>query len=88
MTNIIQIICACHAILKFSFSSAPIGRNDETNITAPCNADCNCETAFDPVCGANNVMYYTACHAGCREEIESDGNSVNSCIPSQLLRGL
>ena len=70
------------------YSSVPVGRTDEIDITAPCNTDCNCEEVFDPVCGANNVMYYTACHAGCQGEIESDGNSVRHAFPlaGQLTR--
>ena len=49
----------------------------EPNITAACNLDCNCEAAFDPVCGVDNIMYYTACHAGCHVEVESEGKSVS-----------
>ncbi|XP_053572040.1 solute carrier organic anion transporter family member 4A1 [Bombina bombina] len=36
------------------------------NLSASCNADCRClEEIFNPVCGADNVMYYSACYAGC-----------------------
>ncbi|PIK51384.1 putative solute carrier organic anion transporter family member 4A1 [Apostichopus japonicus] len=37
----------------------------ESNVTSACNLNCTCGTEYDPVCGSNNVMYYTACHAGC-----------------------
>ena len=64
----------------------------EPNITAACNLDCNCEAAFDPVCGVDNIMYYTACHAGCHVEVESEGKSVSNCretfvIGTMLLKG-
>ncbi|CAH2989596.1 unnamed protein product [Chilo suppressalis] len=35
-------------------------------LTAACNAGCGCEQArFAPVCAADGVVYYSACHAGC-----------------------
>lgn len=31
-----------------------------------CNAACSCvRDQYDPVCGADGVMYYSPCHAGC-----------------------
>uniref|UniRef100_A0A674C767 Solute carrier organic anion transporter family member n=1 Tax=Salmo trutta TaxID=8032 RepID=A0A674C767_SALTR len=31
-----------------------------------CNADCHClRELYNPVCGADGVMYYSPCHAGC-----------------------
>ncbi|KAK3547575.1 hypothetical protein QTP86_025464 [Hemibagrus guttatus] len=43
-------------------SSFVVGRN----LTVECNADCHCmEALYNPVCGADGVMYYSACHAGC-----------------------
>ncbi|XP_033640416.1 solute carrier organic anion transporter family member 4A1-like [Asterias rubens] len=35
------------------------------NLTAECNDGCVCDTSYNPVCGSNNVMYYSSCHAGC-----------------------
>ncbi|KAK8728947.1 hypothetical protein OTU49_008891 [Cherax quadricarinatus] len=36
------------------------------NLTSWCNNDCGCQdVAYDPVCGTNNVMYFSPCHAGC-----------------------
>ncbi|KAJ8020666.1 Solute carrier organic anion transporter family member 4A1 [Holothuria leucospilota] len=40
----------------------PLG---SSNISAVCNEKCQCGSDYDPVCGSNDVMYYTACHAGC-----------------------
>uniref|UniRef100_A0A8C7IHN2 Solute carrier organic anion transporter family member n=1 Tax=Oncorhynchus kisutch TaxID=8019 RepID=A0A8C7IHN2_ONCKI len=36
------------------------------NLTVGCNADCHClRELYNPVCGADGVMYYSPCHAGC-----------------------
>uniref|UniRef100_A0A8C3G503 Solute carrier organic anion transporter family member n=1 Tax=Cyclopterus lumpus TaxID=8103 RepID=A0A8C3G503_CYCLU len=38
----------------------------EENLTVGCNAGCSCVTElYNPVCGADGVMYYSPCHAGC-----------------------
>ncbi|XP_029995169.1 solute carrier organic anion transporter family member 4A1 [Sphaeramia orbicularis] len=38
----------------------------EENLTSGCNAGCSCaKELFNPVCGANGVMYYSPCYAGC-----------------------
>ncbi|CAG2170465.1 unnamed protein product [Oppiella nova] len=37
------------------------------DIDSKCNSDCFCSSyQYDPVCGLNNQMYYSACYAGCR----------------------
>ncbi|XP_065406322.1 solute carrier organic anion transporter family member 4C1 isoform X2 [Chrysemys picta bellii] len=36
------------------------------NLTAPCNANCNCLRSFYyPVCGRDEVQYFSPCFAGC-----------------------
>ncbi|XP_062316370.1 solute carrier organic anion transporter family member 4A1 isoform X1 [Osmerus eperlanus] len=38
----------------------------EGNLTAACNSGCSCvRERYNPVCGADGVMYYSPCHAGC-----------------------
>ncbi|KAM4609729.1 solute carrier organic anion transporter family member 4A1 [Polymixia lowei] len=38
----------------------------ERNLTVGCNAGCNCvRELYNPVCGADGVMYYSPCHGGC-----------------------
>nr|XP_054754598.1 solute carrier organic anion transporter family member 4A1-like [Lytechinus pictus] len=45
----------------------------ESNVTASCNAGCGCPTRYDPVCGTNGILYYSACFAGCLETGEING---------------
>ena len=38
--------------------------------TDTCNIDCHCSKAdYNPVCGINNVMYYSPCFAGCQDRL-------------------
>ncbi|XP_069740213.1 solute carrier organic anion transporter family member 4A1 [Narcine bancroftii] len=62
-----------------SFYDGPI------NLTATCNADCNClMELYNPVCGADGLMYYSPCHAGCMEfnsTISSNGRKIfHNCL--------
>lgn len=35
-------------------------------LNATCNADCSCSRElYNPVCGADQVLYFSPCHAGC-----------------------
>uniref|UniRef100_A0A8C6VGM8 Solute carrier organic anion transporter family member 4C1 n=1 Tax=Naja naja TaxID=35670 RepID=A0A8C6VGM8_NAJNA len=37
-----------------------------SNLTAPCNAHCRClRSDFLPICGADEVQYFSPCYAGC-----------------------
>ncbi|XP_050730182.1 solute carrier organic anion transporter family member 4A1-like isoform X2 [Eriocheir sinensis] len=48
------------------------------SLIASCNQQCGCQdVAYSPVCGANNVMYFSPCHAGCSSMVEGqDGVKV------------
>ncbi len=49
-----------------SFTSHFCSSSLEENLTVGCNAGCNCvRELYNPVCGADGVMYYSPCHAGC-----------------------
>lgn len=38
-----------------------------------CNNECSCNNKkYEPICGADGVMYYSPCHAGCKEELNLD----------------
>ena len=51
----------------------------EGNLTATCNMDCNCEDAYDPVCGSDDILYYSSCHAGCAMELDPTDNGNKVC---------
>ncbi|XP_050774627.1 solute carrier organic anion transporter family member 4A1 isoform X1 [Gopherus flavomarginatus] len=55
------------------------------NLTAACNTECDClREIYSPVCGSDDIMYYSACHAGCKKiSILDSGKKVYhecSCI--------
>lgn len=38
----------------------------EINKSAPCNSLCHCNSReYDPVCGVDELSYFSPCHAGC-----------------------
>lgn len=48
-------------------------------LESSCNAGCQCDgVAYNPVCGADNVLYYSPCHAGCTKEVMLDSARVYS----------
>ncbi|NWX74249.1 SO4A1 protein, partial [Alca torda] len=63
------------------------------NLTAACNAECGClRETYSPVCGSDDVMYYSPCHAGCKRVSENlrNGKKVYhecSCIEKPFLPG-
>ncbi|XP_006872380.1 PREDICTED: solute carrier organic anion transporter family member 6A1-like [Chrysochloris asiatica] len=37
------------------------------NLTAPCNAQCECSTSYySPICGRDDIEYFSPCFAGCK----------------------
>ncbi|XP_036390179.1 solute carrier organic anion transporter family member 4A1 isoform X1 [Megalops cyprinoides] len=70
------------------------GSQFEGNLTVGCNADCHClRELYNPVCGADGVMYYSPCHAGCstvNQSLSSTGRQVFSgcsCVMGNLTWG-
>ncbi|XP_048187395.1 solute carrier organic anion transporter family member 4C1 [Perognathus longimembris pacificus] len=42
------------------------GTGELGNLTAPCNANCNClRSYYYPLCGGDGVQYFSPCFAGC-----------------------
>lgn len=52
------------------------------NLTAPCNAACNCENVkFSPVCHeASRTTFISACHAGCTSVVNDTIFGQCSCV--------
>ncbi|XP_054753686.2 solute carrier organic anion transporter family member 4A1-like [Lytechinus pictus] len=51
-----------------------------TELEHTCNGDCFCDSMFQPICGVDNIIYYSACHAGCVDSWEEEGYGNCSCI--------
>uniref|UniRef100_F6TIF0 Solute carrier organic anion transporter family member n=2 Tax=Ciona intestinalis TaxID=7719 RepID=F6TIF0_CIOIN len=78
--NIVCCLCVCAlspSLLLYCRNrdvagiTKPYG-NDTTmeGLVATCNEDCVCQEEFYiPVCGLNNVNYFSACAAGCKEVV-------------------
>ncbi|XP_027705915.1 solute carrier organic anion transporter family member 4A1 isoform X2 [Vombatus ursinus] len=70
--------------LKYNGSMLPEG---SLQLLASCNEKCGClREIYSPVCGTDNVMYYSPCHAGCStvSVLPEGGKKVYrdcSCIP-------
>ncbi|XP_008057358.1 solute carrier organic anion transporter family member 4C1 [Carlito syrichta] len=46
------------------------GTGELGNLTASCNADCNClRSYYYPVCGGDGVQYFSPCFAGCSNSV-------------------
>lgn len=54
------------------------------NLSAPCNAHCNCVYShFEPICGVNDIQYFNPCFAGCTVSVIDNGKQAFgncSCI--------
>nr|XP_056704794.1 solute carrier organic anion transporter family member 4C1 [Euleptes europaea] len=51
------------------------------NLTAPCNENCHClRSVYLPVCGADQVQYFSPCYAGCSSVHDAKVYTNCSCI--------
>jgi organic anion transporter 4A len=68
-------------------NSYPNENKPHLSIDSNCNANCSCSVySYDPICGSNNQMFYSPCHAGCRDVYLFDDLKVyNNC---ECLTGL
>lgn len=74
MTSII-FLSPCCILCHPASVSLRCSSSLEENLTVSCNAGCSCvRELYNPVCGADGVMYYSPCHAGCK--------SINHTEPS------
>lgn len=82
------VLCTLSFVIScpnVAFAGVTRGYGDNaTSLSTPmlgssCNAGCHCEgAAYNPVCGADNVLYYSPCHAGCTKEVMLDSARVYS----------
>ena len=50
--------------------------------TDTCNDNCTCAMSdYNPVCGSNDVMYYSPCFAGCQNLVTSTEDSQVRLVP-------
>ena len=48
-------------------------------MTSSCNVGCSCaDLPYDPVCDANNLQYFSPCHAGCQDYVITDEGVVRN----------
>ncbi|KAJ8037091.1 Solute carrier organic anion transporter family member 1A5 [Holothuria leucospilota] len=52
----------------------------DRNLTATCNVDFHCPSAYNPVCSPSGVSYVTACHAGCTDKMAKMDGSKNFTV--------
>lgn len=67
-----------HKYLLNTTSQLPISNSSSLpdRLTAECNANCSCpQDQFNPVCGADGLMYHSPCHAGCTSINITQGSS-------------
>ncbi|XP_074867521.1 solute carrier organic anion transporter family member 4A1 [Carettochelys insculpta] len=58
-----------HPVEKGHFPALPGAmKMSDLNLTAACNTECGClRETYSPVCGSDNIMYYSPCHGGCKK---------------------
>ncbi|XP_055547959.1 solute carrier organic anion transporter family member 4A1 [Wyeomyia smithii] len=60
----------------------PVARSTELfvlpkTLDNACNSKCSCSKMnYEPICGADGVMYYSPCHAGCAAEVNLENTKV------------
>ncbi|XP_074656444.1 solute carrier organic anion transporter family member 4A1-like [Tubulanus polymorphus] len=77
---------------QYTNTSIVIGNKVDINLTSSCNSGCGCSLeSREPVCGINNVEYFSPCHAGCLSYNKTTGAKTTygncSCIAAQLPSG-
>ncbi|KAM6473200.1 solute carrier organic anion transporter family member 4C1 [Liasis olivaceus] len=66
LLNLVFTIAKCGNEPFAGVSETYNGTGTLSNLTAPCNAHCRClRSDFLPICGADEVQYFSPCYAGC-----------------------
>ncbi|XP_045689713.1 solute carrier organic anion transporter family member 6A1-like, partial [Phyllostomus hastatus] len=62
---VISIFVHCNPIPFAGINEDYGGTGKLGDLTAPCNSGCKCSTFHSPVCGRDNIGYFSPCFAGC-----------------------
>ncbi|XP_035875966.1 solute carrier organic anion transporter family member 6A1-like [Phyllostomus discolor] len=62
---VISIFVHCNPIPFAGINEDYGGTGKLGDLTAPCNSACKCSTFYSPVCGRDNIGYFSPCFAGC-----------------------
>uniref|UniRef100_A0A667ZHL6 Solute carrier organic anion transporter family member n=1 Tax=Myripristis murdjan TaxID=586833 RepID=A0A667ZHL6_9TELE len=63
MAGVTAPYLATHSLTSYNIHTK---HSLDEDLTVGCNAACSCvRELYNPVCGADGVMYYSPCHAGC-----------------------
>ncbi|KAI1286015.1 Solute carrier organic anion transporter family member 4A1 [Halotydeus destructor] len=61
------------------FTNSNNASQSESFSSMSCNSHCSCSKYhYDPICGKDNVIYYSACHAGCLNKTLNGDTTVYS----------
>ncbi|KAM6224307.1 solute carrier organic anion transporter family member 6A1-like [Rhynchocyon petersi] len=61
-----MIFVRCETVQFAGITENYEGTGQIGNLTAPCNSHCGCSSSFHiPICGRDNVEYFSPCYAGC-----------------------
>ena len=66
----------------YLFSETYFSAPGENGLQVACNLNCSCSlAAINPVCGEDNLAYFSPCHAGCKnmknEDVHGSRKMVN-----------
>ncbi|XP_048258825.1 solute carrier organic anion transporter family member 4C1-like [Haliotis rufescens] len=83
----IGLLARCPNVQLAGVEVPYLGENATNGLLAECQRSCQCQGhPFNPVCGADDIVYYSPCHAGCTDMMVngSDRSFTNcSCIQHQ-----
>ncbi|KAK6047744.1 hypothetical protein COOONC_14752 [Cooperia oncophora] len=62
--------------INIGYDELDIHSNGEHQVQDSCNADCYCQSEFNPICEqSTGHMYFSPCYAGCRSKSEQGGKT-------------
>ncbi|KAJ7335736.1 hypothetical protein JRQ81_013677 [Phrynocephalus forsythii] len=77
--NLVFLFAKCGNEPFAGVSETYNGTGTLSNLNAPCNAHCRClRSEFLPVCGADEIQYFSPCYAGCTTVMNQKDTKVYS----------